>query len=431
MVIALVLFSGLDASAKYLATAKGLPVAQIVWVRFVVQFVLLLVFVPAFGLLGVKRLFTTSRLPQQLVRSVLMVATTAFNFLALKYLRLDQTITVVFLAPLVVALLAGPVLGEWVGWRRFVAILVGFLGILIVVRPGFTEVHPAIGFAFGAMLAYAIFMLMTRQLAGHDPPLVTLFYSMFVGTLFGAPLAAGDWVAPPDLATWVMLARSASSAGRALPVHPRLWPSARVVDLAVPVPAALDDDGARLSRLRRRAGRLDARRGRRRHRLRRLPGPSGADGRTAASRGARPGLRTSADVTRLLAGALFLAREPRPRLRRPGGETSLRNGRAHRRHEVLVEPRVRPRQQHRAEVLARLDEVMQIGARVVSRRRARALGIERARSSAWQALRRLTLPPQVKASPWRPLRVGSTQSNMSMPRATASMRSTGVPTPIR
>ena len=52
MVIALVLFSGLDASAKYLATAKGLPVTQIVWVRFVVQFVLLLVFVPAFGLLA-------------------------------------------------------------------------------------------------------------------------------------------------------------------------------------------------------------------------------------------------------------------------------------------------------------------------------------------------------------------------------------------
>src|SRR5687767_8754538 len=106
MVIALVLFSGLDASAKYLATAKGLPVTQIVWVRFVVQFVLLLVFVPAFGLLGLKELFTTTRLAQQIARSFLMVATTAFNFLALKYLRLDQTITVVFLAPLVVALLA-------------------------------------------------------------------------------------------------------------------------------------------------------------------------------------------------------------------------------------------------------------------------------------------------------------------------------------
>jgi drug/metabolite transporter (DMT)-like permease len=150
MVIALVLFSGLDASAKYLATYKGLPVTQIVWVRFVVQFVLLLVLVPAFGLLGLKELFTTQRLAQQIARSFLMVGTTAFNFLALKYLRLDQTITVVFLAPLVVALLAGPVLGEWVGWRRFVAILVGFLGIVIAVRPGFTAVHPAVGYAFGA-----------------------------------------------------------------------------------------------------------------------------------------------------------------------------------------------------------------------------------------------------------------------------------------
>jgi drug/metabolite transporter (DMT)-like permease len=205
MVIALVLFSLLDASAKYLATAKGLPVTQIVWVRFVVQFVLLLVLVPAFGLLGLKELFATTRLAQQIARSFLMVGTTAFNFLALKYLRLDQTITVVFLAPLVVALLAGPVLGEWVGWRRFVAILVGFLGIVIAVRPGFAAVHPAVGYAFGAMLAYALFMLLTRQLAGHDPPLVTLFYSMFVGTFFGAPLAAGDWVAPPDLATWAML----------------------------------------------------------------------------------------------------------------------------------------------------------------------------------------------------------------------------------
>jgi drug/metabolite transporter (DMT)-like permease len=205
MVIALVLFSLLDASAKYLATYKGLPVTQIVWVRFVVQFVLLLVLVPAFGLLGLKELFATTRLAQQIARSFLMVGTTAFNFLALKYLRLDQTITVVFLAPLVVALLAGPVLGEWVGWRRFVAILVGFLGIVIAVRPGFTAVHPAVGYAFAAMLAYALFMLLTRQLAGHDPPLVTLFYSMFVGTFFGAPLAAADWVVPPDLATWAML----------------------------------------------------------------------------------------------------------------------------------------------------------------------------------------------------------------------------------
>ena len=72
-----------------------------------------------------------------------MVSTTACNFLALQYLRLDQTVTVVFLAPLLVALLAGPLLGEWVGWRRLVAILVGFLGVLIVVHPGVGGLHPA------------------------------------------------------------------------------------------------------------------------------------------------------------------------------------------------------------------------------------------------------------------------------------------------
>ncbi len=101
-------------------------------------------FVPLLGVMSVRALFTTNRLELQIVRSVLMVATTAFNFLALKYLRLDQTITIVFLAPLVVALLAGPLLGEWVGWRRLVAILVGFAGVLIVVRPGFGDVHPAV-----------------------------------------------------------------------------------------------------------------------------------------------------------------------------------------------------------------------------------------------------------------------------------------------
>lgn len=205
MLLALVLFSGLDAAAKYLATVTRLPVAEIVWVRFVVQFVLILVLAPLLGLISLEGLFITAKLKHQLFRSVLMVATTAFNFLALQHLRLDQTITIVFLAPLVVALLAGPVLGEWVGWRRLIAILIGFSGILIVVRPGFDSVHPAVLYSLAAMLAYAIFMLATRYLSAYDPPLVTLFYSMFVGTLFGAPLALAGWVWPPDALSWILM----------------------------------------------------------------------------------------------------------------------------------------------------------------------------------------------------------------------------------
>ncbi len=205
MVAAVVLFSALDTSAKYLVTREGIPVAQVVWSRFIGQFVLLLILVPAFGIMSTKALFTTNRLGLQIVRSVLMVGTTAFNFLALEYLRLDQTITIVFLAPLMVALLAGPLLGEWVGRRRLIAIFVGFVGVVIAVRPGFGAVHPAVLYAFAAMLVYALFMLLTRHMAHFDPPLVTLFYSMFVGTFAGAPFAFAEWQTPPDLISLVLL----------------------------------------------------------------------------------------------------------------------------------------------------------------------------------------------------------------------------------
>lgn len=205
LVLACCFFTALDAAAKFLATAKGLPVSQIVWSRFAVQFIGLAVLIPAFGIMSFKRLFTTSKLGWQIVRSVLMAATTLFNFLALQHLRLDQTVTIIFLAPLIVALLAGPILGEWVGWRRLVAIAIGFAGIVVAVRPGMTGIHPAVLYSLLAMLAYALFMLLTRYLAPFDPALVTLFYSMFAGTFFGAPFAIHDWVNPPDLVSWFWL----------------------------------------------------------------------------------------------------------------------------------------------------------------------------------------------------------------------------------
>lgn len=205
MLLALAFFSTLDTAAKWLATREGIPVMQLSWLRFLVQFLGLLILVPALGLMSLESLFTTKKFAKQIVRSTLMAATTLFNFLALQYLRLDQTITIVFLAPLVVAALAGPLLGEWVGWRRAIAIAVGFAGVLIAVRPGFGDVHPAVIYSFLAMAAYALFMLLTRHLAPYDPPLVTLFFSMFVGTLFGAPVALLQWVWPDSWTTWALL----------------------------------------------------------------------------------------------------------------------------------------------------------------------------------------------------------------------------------
>jgi drug/metabolite transporter (DMT)-like permease len=202
MCVAVTLFAGLDTSAKYLETRAGLPVMQIVWARFTGQFLLMLTLL---SVLPVRALFGTNKLKLEMVRSLLMVSTTACNFLALLYLRLDQTVTVVFLAPLVVAALAGPLLGEWVGWRRAVAISVGFLGILIVARPGLAGLHPAFLLAFGAMLAYALFMLLTRHLAAYDTPLVMLFYSVLLGAVGLAPFALWSWVWPATAAQWLLL----------------------------------------------------------------------------------------------------------------------------------------------------------------------------------------------------------------------------------
>lgn len=205
MIVAITLFSALDTSAKYLGQHYHLPVTQVAWSRFVGQFLGIVILVPLLGSLSVGDLFRTRHLKLQLVRSVLMAATTVLNFLALQYLQLDQTVTIVFLAPLMVALLAGPLLGEWVGWRRMVAIAVGFSGILIAQNPVMGDIHPAVAYSFAAMLAYALFMLLTRYMAGFDPPMVTLFYSMFVGTVAGAPFAYVAWQPPPDVLATILL----------------------------------------------------------------------------------------------------------------------------------------------------------------------------------------------------------------------------------
>lgn len=203
MCLAVALFSALDTSAKYLVTHAKMPVVQIAWSRLAGQFLMMLSLLSA---LPVGALLRTHKLKLELFRSLLMVTTTVCNFMALRYLRLDQTVSVAFLAPLIVALLAGPFLGEWVGWRRLVAIFVGFLGVLIVVHPGVGSLHPAFGFAFGAVLAYAIFMLLTRFLAAHDAPLVMLFYSILLGTFALAPFALWNWVWPASPSEWLLLA---------------------------------------------------------------------------------------------------------------------------------------------------------------------------------------------------------------------------------
>lgn len=202
MCIALAFFSCLDATAKYMASVVQLPVGQVVWLRFVSQFLLIVLIM---GVVALPRLLHTQRFRHQVARSLLMLGSTLLNFLALRTLRLDQTQTIAFLAPFVVALLSGPFLGEWIRWRRMLAILVGFTGILVAVRPGVAAFEPGMIFALGSMLCYAVFMLLTRYLAPFDAPEVTLFYSLLAGAFVMGPIAMVDWVWPKDVLTWALL----------------------------------------------------------------------------------------------------------------------------------------------------------------------------------------------------------------------------------
>jgi drug/metabolite transporter (DMT)-like permease len=202
MALATVAFAALDATAKYLVAVRHAPVAEVVWLRFVAHVVFSLVALWPFAF---RPSFDSKKPGLQMLRSLFMLGATGFNFVALQYLQLDQTITIFFLTPLLVAALAGPLLDEWVGWHRMAAIAVGFAGVVIVMRPGFGGIHWAVILSLGATLSYALYNIATRHLAGFDPPEVTQTYSPIAGVVLMAPLALIDWQWPTDGWTWVLL----------------------------------------------------------------------------------------------------------------------------------------------------------------------------------------------------------------------------------
>ena len=184
-------FACLDTTAKYLG--RQVDVLQVVWARYTFAFLLTLIISNPVSRPGLLR---TGRPIFQIGRAILLLGSTILNFFALKYLRLDQVLAIVFSTPFFVAALSGPTLGEWVGARRWAAIGVGFIGILVVTRPGFGIVHPAAVLAIMAALSYAAYALSTRILARTDSNETTLFYSNFVGAALMLPVVPFFWTTP-------------------------------------------------------------------------------------------------------------------------------------------------------------------------------------------------------------------------------------------
>jgi drug/metabolite transporter (DMT)-like permease len=193
MCAALICFAALDTTAKWLSLY--LPTLEVVWARYASHFFLSLLILNPWTVPG---MFSTQRPWLQIGRSTLLFGSTVLNFFALRYLQLDQTATIAFTTPFMIALLAGPLLGEWMGWRRWVAIIIGFAGVLLVVRPGTDGIHWAVGLSFLSMICYAGYITSTRFLAGYDSTATTVFYSALVGFLAASVPLPAVWVMPED-----------------------------------------------------------------------------------------------------------------------------------------------------------------------------------------------------------------------------------------
>lgn len=201
-------FSITDTSSKWLLLS--LPVVQVVWLRFTSQVLIMTaILAPRHGL-GLLR---TRRPGLQLLRATMLLSMTAMNFVALRYLQLAETSAIQFSVPILVTVLSVPLLGEKLDLRRWMAVVVGFAGVLLIVRPGTGGFHPAMLLALSNAVLYAFFNLLTRQLARSESPETTQFLSGLGPALMIAPFALADWRPLEGWLAWAVVALAGFSGG--------------------------------------------------------------------------------------------------------------------------------------------------------------------------------------------------------------------------
>ena len=198
---AMLLFTGLDTSSKWLGLR--LPISEIVWARYMGATVFALIAARPWSRPAV---LISKRPWLQALRSLFLLGSTAFGVIALRSLQLAETATISFLLPILVALAAGPLLGERVGRERMIAIVFGFLGVLIATRPGTSAFQPVVVIAVAGVLCNAGYFLATRKLAGVDSSHTTLVWTQAAGVVLTTPLLPWTWATPQSLHVWAVLA---------------------------------------------------------------------------------------------------------------------------------------------------------------------------------------------------------------------------------
>ena len=189
----------MDGFAKYLSTT--IPVLQITWSRY---FFTVIIVLPVM-LVFFRKNFKWSEQPKlQLIRGLLLFCSNILFFYSISVISLAKALTLAFIAPLIVTILSPILLGEKVGFRRWAAVITGFIGSLIVIRPGFVEVNLASIAALGTGVLYAFYLIVTRKLHNSDHPLLTLLLTGVVGAIIGSLIMPSVWV-QPSIDEWYMM----------------------------------------------------------------------------------------------------------------------------------------------------------------------------------------------------------------------------------
>lgn len=200
MIVAMMLVPLMDGTAKYLTA--DYPVLQIVWARYFFHLLTVLPFM-------LWKLRPADLLPRplslQLVRALVLMADTFLFVAAMALIPLADGKAIFFAAPLVMAALAPLLLGERTGPRRIAAIVIGFGGALVIIRPDMNGIAPGHALALGSAVLYAIYMLLTRKVSGAGSALTTLAFPALIASIVLSFAMPFYWHSP-DLNGWLLMA---------------------------------------------------------------------------------------------------------------------------------------------------------------------------------------------------------------------------------
>ena len=190
----------MDGFAKYLSA--DLPILQITWARyfFTVAFTL-----PIMFFFFNKQLVWSDKPKLQILRGLILLSANICFFYAISVISLAKALTLAFIAPLIVTAFSPLLLGEKVGLRRWTAVIIGFSGSLIVIRPGFVEINLASLSALGTGFLYGFYLIITRKLSTSDNPLLTLLITGAVGAILVSLVIPFYWV-KPTFNQWSLMA---------------------------------------------------------------------------------------------------------------------------------------------------------------------------------------------------------------------------------